>query len=263
MFKYQVLFVAIFLIWSCSSQLEEEIDCATLSILLTDTIEPTICAPPNGSIRILGQGGKLPYSFRLNDGPLQTDSLFSGLPGGSYQVEVMDANQCSNFITVTLSNFGSDLTATFNTTSDTECSSGNGQVVFSPTGGAPPYQLKFQNTIIENSLELKGLEHGIHQASIIDSQLCEFVMGVSISKGITNTSWSLDIKPIIDMRCAKPLCHVAGTGRSDLSKFSNVQQLALQIKSRTQNSSMPFDEPMASNEIQLIACWVDDGATNN
>ena len=65
------------------------------------------------------------------------------------------------------------------------------------------------------------------------------------------------------MRCAKPLCHVSGTGRSDLSKVQNVQQLALQIKTKTQDRSMPFDEPMPANEIQLIACWVDDGARNN
>jgi hypothetical protein len=175
----------------------------------------------------------------------------------------MDANECIGFINIELPSLGTDLSATFITTADTDCISGNGQVSFSPSGGVAPYHLKFQGTVIDNSFELTGLTHGIHQASIVDNQLCEFVVAFTIPKGITNTSWSMDIKPIIDMRCAKPLCHVAGTGRSDLSQVANVQQLALQIKTKTQNRSMPFDEPMPANEIQLIACWVEDGALNN
>lgn len=178
-------------------------------------------------------------------------------------MEVIDANACSRVIEIFLSNFNSDLSATFSTTADSDCLFGNGIATFNPTGGTPPYQLKFQNALVVNSLEVTGLENGLHQISVVDAQMCEFVMAVNIPRGPTTTSWAVDIKPIIDTRCAKPLCHVAGTGRSDLSKLSTVQQLALQIKTKTQDKSMPFDEPMPASQIQLIACWVDDGALNN
>ena len=201
--------------------------------------------------------------FKINNGQLQPDSLFTQLQGGNYVVEVIDANACSSILDVFLSNFNSDLSATFTTTADTDCLSGNGVVGISPTGGSPPYQLKFQNSIVANTLEITGLENGLHQISVIDEQMCEFVLAVNIPKGPTATSWAVDIKPIIDTRCAKPLCHVEGTGRSDLSKLSTVQQLASQLKTKTQDRSMPFDEPMPVSQIQLIACWVDDGALNN
>ncbi len=250
------------IIWSCSGP-EEEINCSSLSLNLKDKEDPTICSPPNGSVTLGVQGGEIPYAFRLNDGPFQPDSLFSGLQGGNYLAEVMDANGCLGSISIALSSFATDLTAEFATMPDTDCLGENGQVSFTASGGVPPYQLKFQNTTIGGPLTLNGLSQGTYQASVVDTQLCEFVMAFTIVKGNSDISWALDIKPIIDMRCAKPLCHVAGTGRSDLSKLQNVQQLALQIKTRTQNGSMPFDESMPVNEIQLIACWVDDGALNN
>lgn len=261
MFRVSLKVICVFLIWSCSDQIE--IDCASLNIKVSSIENPTVCSPPNGSIHVFANGGRPPYSFRLNDGMAQLDSLFAALQGGSYQVEVVDANQCSTSIAVTLSNFGSDLSATFSTVPDTDCISGNGQVSFIPIGGILPYKLRYQNVLIENGLQLSGLKHGIHQATIIDAQSCEFVIAINIPKGTTNTSWSLDIKPIIDTRCAKPVCHVAGTGRADLSVLSNVQQLASEIKSRTQNGSMPFDAPMPISEVQLIACWVEEGAQNN
>ena len=192
-------------IWSCA-KLEEEINCSSLSVRLKSKEGPTVCSPPNGSILVFAQGGKPPYSFRLNDGLFLGDSLFVSLQGGSYIVEVMDANQCVSSISIALPSIASDLSATFITTADTDCISGNGQVQFNPSGGVPPYQVKFKG-MVDNNLELTGLKHGVHQASVIDDQICEFVMAFTIAKGTTNISWAMDIKPIIDMRCAKSLKH--------------------------------------------------------
>jgi len=222
-----------------------------------------MCSPPDGFIHVAAQGGSPPYAFRINNSDSQPAGEFGNLQGGVHEIEVVDASGCTAALEVVLLNFSSGLAAIVAVTPDTECLTGNGKAQFKPTGGAPPYQLKFQNVIIENALEVGGLQSGKYQALILDSKQCEFVMQVEIPQGQTATSWSVDIKPIIDTRCAKPICHVTGTGRADLTKLSNVQQLAAQIKSRTGSKSMPFDEPMPSDQIQLIACWVDDGALNN
>lgn len=192
-----------------------------------------MCSPPNGVIRVFAKGGNTPYLFKLNNGTVQSDSLFAQLQGGNYVVEVIDANGCSNTLAVFLSNFNTDLTASFTTVADTDCLDGNGSVRVSPSGGAPPYQLIYQNSTTGNLLEVTGLKNGLHQVSLVDSQFCEFIIAVSIPRGKTMISWAADIKPIIDMRCSKPLCHVAGTGRSDLSKIEIVQELAATIKIKT------------------------------
>ncbi|HCM77077.1 MAG TPA: hypothetical protein DIS90_11885 [Cytophagales bacterium] len=249
------------MVWSCST--DQEIDCSSLQIKLKQTIDPTMCSPANGEIRIFALGGTPPYLFRLNNSPFQADSLFEGLQGGLYNIDVIDANQCSSVLEAQLSSINSDLKAQFEVTQDTDCLNGNGTAKFTPTGGIPPYKLRFQNNILDNTMEINELKNGVYQVAIVDAQSCEFVLALTIPKGKTSVSWGADIKPIIDTRCAKSTCHVAGTGRSDLSKFENVKALAETIKTKTQNKSMPFDEPMPAVQIQLIACWMDDGALNN
>ncbi|MEM1321775.1 MAG: gliding motility-associated C-terminal domain-containing protein, partial [Bacteroidota bacterium] len=39
-------------------------------------------------------GGIAPYSYALNDGPLQPDSIFFGLGAGTYRIRIADANGC-------------------------------------------------------------------------------------------------------------------------------------------------------------------------
>lgn len=258
-----IIIIILFVIWSCSSDIEQEVNCSTLQLQLKNTTNPTMCSPSDGSLHVFASGGNPPYFFRLNNKTFQNDSAFDKLQGGTYTVEVTDAKQCTVTMDVTLVNFNSNLISTFEVTPNTDCLIGNGTAVFTPSGGAPPYQLRFNNTMIDNSLEVTGLKQGIYQAAIVDAQSCEFVMVVSVLNGETGISWAIDIEPIIDTRCAKPLCHVDGTGRADLTKFQNVKDLSIQIKTRTQNGSMPFDEPMPASQIQLIACWVDDGALNN
>ncbi|MEQ8423848.1 MAG: SprB repeat-containing protein, partial [Cyclobacteriaceae bacterium] len=237
--------------WSCSNDEEQEIDCSTLRLVLKNTSDPETCSPPDGEIRVFAMGGTQPYQFHLSGGALQSDSVFTALQGGTYKVEVVDAQDCTFSLDVTLTNFNTDLTSGFEVVPDTDCLTGNGAATFNPSGGTPPYQIKYKNTFVTGTLELTGLKSGFHQVAIVDDQSCEFVMAVNIPKGKTVTSWASQIKPIIDTRCAKSNCHVAGTGRSDLSKFDNVKELAAQIKIRTQNGSMPFDEPMPASQIQL------------
>ncbi len=262
MIRCLVLLFAFGFLLSCSDQTEQEINCSTLVIALKSKTNPTQCLAPDGDIRLLAFGGNPPYSFRINNGSVQSDSLFTNLQGGNYLVEVVDAAQCTSTLEVSLSSVNSGFNVSFEVLPSVGCLTGTGSVKFMPEGGSPPYQLTFNNKV-ESSLEVLALNSGLYQAIISDAQMCEYVTTVTIPQGMTTTSWSLDIKSIIDTRCAKPICHVAGTGRSDLSKLENVQQLATQIKTRTQNGSMPFDEPMPNSQIQLIACWVNDGAQNN
>lgn len=260
--RHIVFVFCVVAVWACS-KLDEEISCSTLSVTVKRKTDPTLCSPSNGSVRVYALGGNPPYSFKINSAGAQMDSLFSNLSGGIYQIEVTDAAQCTSSTEVSLTNFNTDLTASVETTQNTDCLGGNGSAQFIPSGGVPPYQLKVQNIVIENEMEVSGLRHGLFQAVIVDAQQCEFVLSVNIPKGKTAISWAADIKQIIDTRCAKSTCHVPGTGRADFTKFNTVQELAFQIKTKTQNKSMPFDEPMPDSQIQLIACWVDDGALNN
>ena len=75
-------------------------------------------------------------------------------------------------------------------------------------------------------------------------------------------SWQNDILPIMTTSCALVTCH-DGVSRLDWRNYDQVKLYADQIKNETQEKSMPIDGPLAQHEIDLIGCWVDNGAPAN
>jgi hypothetical protein len=76
-------------------------------------------------------------------------------------------------------------------------------------------------------------------------------------------SWQNDILPIMETSCAGVGCH-DGISRRDWTDYDEVKRNATSIKQRTKDGSMPFDgPPLPQEQINIIACWVDAGATNN
>ena len=77
-------------------------------------------------------------------------------------------------------------------------------------------------------------------------------------------TYTQDVEPIIQANCTVSGCHVPGTGLPNYQDFSTVQALAQEIKSRTGSGEMPKgDRTLSMDEINAIACWVDDGAPEN
>lgn len=78
-------------------------------------------------------------------------------------------------------------------------------------------------------------------------------------------SFQNDIKPIIEVNCLinNPTCHGMNTSIPNWSVFSEVQSHAQIIKTKTQDRSMPQIGSLSQTQIDLIACWVDNGAKDN
>ena len=82
-----------------------------------------------------------------------------------------------------------------------------------------------------------------------------------------NVSFQNEIKPILETNCIKSGCHNGdNVAVKNWSVFANVQAKAQEIKIRTGNKSMPRDiapTGLPQEQIDLIACWVNQGAKNN
>jgi hypothetical protein len=85
-------------------------------------------------------------------------------------------------------------------------------------------------------------------------------------------SFDIDIEPIIDSKCAivgDGGCHNGGNGASlDWRVFSNFQGKASSVKDRItrapgSDGKMPKIGTLTNDQIQLIVCWVDQGAKDN
>ena len=241
--------------------------CAGSDLTLSATAQnATGCGTTDGSIIASSSGGKTPYNFSLNGGPPQSSGTFSNLKGGFYLVTVVDASLCQGNMEVVVANSGSNFNAAIKAIDpDTDCFGSNGAVELSATGGKTPYQYSL-GADFGTSAIFSNLAAGTYNATVRDADQCEVNIGVEIPNGVS-TSYTLDIMPIFTAKCNFTGCHGTGTGRRDYTKFDNVKADAAEIKIRTANGTMPKNPKpggsLSTDQINRIACWVDEGANNN
>jgi hypothetical protein len=260
------LFVFLFAFERCAyNDINVEFDCAnsTLAIALQSQTNVSSCRAIDGAITVSASGGIEPYSFNINGGEYQSNNTFIDLGPGTYAVRVKDMNSCWKSIDVSISAAGSTLDATVQTTNDNQCTSDNGTATVTATGGVGPYQFQIDSKGYGPSNVFTDLKEGQHVVVIKDDEGCQRTLSVGIAHGPTGISYSSQIKNIITTNCAFSGCHGAGTGSRDWTDFSKVKSHALNIKTRVSNRTMPPGKPLQQSDIDLISCWVDDGALEN
>ncbi len=263
MIRLSILITCLLFISSCSNNDVDPIDCSKtgLFISLGTVVNATSCGTNDGSIAISASGGKEPYTYLANEISGPTSGQFINMPAGIYTMKVRDANGC----TATIENVSvraTDFSFTADVQQNTLCISGNGAVTIQVTDGSPPYLFKFGTGAFLEQNTFGGLRQGVYTIAVKDSNECTIDLHVSIPRGATGTSWNNDVKPIMTTYCALSGCH-NGSARTDLRVFSNAKQAAATIKTRTQSRNMPQEGTLTQQQIDIIACWVDDGALEN
>jgi len=156
------------------------------------------------------------------------------------------------------------LDATAATTADTECLTNNGTITVTATGGTPPYRFQFGTGAINTQSVYSNLKFGYYTITVRDTTGCLVFVNAWVHRGDTQISYNGVIKDIIGTNCATSGCHNGDNGPTiNWLQLSNVQRDALNIKTRTANHTMPPVGSLTQDEIDKIACWVDDGAKAN
>ncbi|MTI23050.1 hypothetical protein E1176_18615 [Fulvivirga sp. RKSG066] len=240
--------------------------CDNLPIVeVVSTSATSTCAATDGEIVLSGSGGAEPYEFSVDGGSsFQVSGDFLTLAAGTYTVLTKDSNGCiSDEKQATVEASGSTLAASATATADTECVDNNGTIEVNVTGGEPPYQYDIGKGFVSNN-SFVDLPPASYEVIIKDATGCAVSTTASVAKGDTGTSYQNQVKSIITANCAVSGCHNGDNGASrDWTNFERLQAAASQIKSRTQNGSMPPNGSLSEAEKTLIACWVDEGAKNN
>jgi hypothetical protein len=244
----------------CSSNDPEPFDCnaSDLDMDVSKT-DPLDCAS-KGSITIAGLLGNEPYSYALDNGTFQTDGTFINVEAGTHQVTVKDKNGCTVEETISLTIASSTVNLESVSTEPSGCKTDNGSITISATGeGALSYSLD-NITFINSTGVFEGLSKGTYKVFVKDENGCiDSQSGIRITSGV---SLADDVKPIINSNCAISGCH-NGTHSPNLTSSTAIISNASRIKSLTQSGAMPKNGSLTSQEKNLIACWVDDGAPNN
>lgn len=258
--------VFLFLATACAyNDIPRKKDCSktTFKIGSIKITDESSCLIKNGQAEVLATGGSEPYFYSTNNLPEQRSNIFEQLSAGSYAMTVRDVDGCLDTTTFKVANFASKLSAVAFTTMDNLCFGGNGSVKIRPLNGVQPYKFSMQNQLSTTDSIFLNLNHGQYTLSVLDALQCEYRLSVTIPKGNTGVSWLSSVKSIISSACSKSGCHVSGTNRVDLTKFENVKLYSGEIRARVISRSMPFDSRLPDDQIQLLVCWVEDGAMEN
>ncbi len=257
-----MVIVSAFIFARCGSD-PEPIDCEVSGpIISLGTVEAAAsCSNANGSISVSASRGKEPYVFTINSQSAQAEGKFTNLAAGLYTLTVTDANSCSAVVENVMVK-ASDFAFATVLVSDTDCLGGNGSVTIDVEQLNPPYTYRMGAGSFGDTNSFEGLAVGTYGFAVKDNNGCSVNLSVTVPRGFSGTSWKDAIQPIIAKSCALSGCH-NGESRLDLRVFDNAKSQAKAIKSKTQDRSMPREGTLTQQEIDLIACWVDDGALQN
>jgi len=150
-------------------------DCACLScddfVINASTTDLTCNGDAGGAIDLTVLNGQTPYTYTWSNG--ETTEDLTGLDGGAYTVTVNDAGECSDIITVTISEpdaIGiSDVAIT-----NPNCSADDGTIVVSVANGVAPFTYEITElgiSQIDNNT-ITGVPAGSYTLVVTDTNGC-------------------------------------------------------------------------------------------
>jgi hypothetical protein len=256
--------ILIFLFGSCvSHEFPIYIDCSTtsMSFKINSIVPATDCTLADGSVMLNAKGGKKPYAFSVDGITWSADSNFHNLASGDYTFYLKDANGCALQVDSIITR-AEEFPGLISATADTECLENNGSIQVELDGDTSGFLFRIDNEDFSQVPQFNGLAEGAHTLYIRSGNGCTTINSVNVPRAFTGVSWTNEILPIMIASCAISGCH-DGVSRLDWRNYNQVKLYAQQIKRRTRDRSMPFDNTLPQDQIDKISCWVDDGAPNN
>ncbi|MEA3445372.1 MAG: SprB repeat-containing protein, partial [Bacteroidota bacterium] len=138
-------------------------------LVLSETHVDILCYDDQtGSVDLTVAGGTAPYTYTWSNG--ETTQDISGLAAGTYDVTVVDAQQCIAYLSATITQ-PDLLVASILSTTDVSCYGGNdGAIDVDVVGGTMPYTYAWDNG--ETTQDISGLVIGAYCVTITDANGC-------------------------------------------------------------------------------------------
>ena len=142
------------------------------------------CGLSNGEILIHSNGGSSPFTFSLDSGAFQVDSLFTGLPMNGYYTQYMDSNGClSPMLYDTLQNVNTTRIDSIVGTDPLCFNSLDGELQIYHSGGTAPHSYSVRAKIVKGlsvdgginwtlNNPVTGLGKGGYNVIVRDVNLC-------------------------------------------------------------------------------------------
>ena len=150
--------------------------------LVLDTVTFAACSSATGSILISAQGGIPSYMYSIDSGPFQSDSLFSSLVAGTYNITVSDSNNCTDQMSVIV-NTALGPTGYLDSLVNVTCfSDSSGLAIIGANGGTGPYQYSLSMGPLQNSNVFDSLIAGNYTVNITDDNGCDGLVNFVVTE---------------------------------------------------------------------------------
>ncbi|MCD6062275.1 MAG: hypothetical protein K0R82_186, partial [Flavipsychrobacter sp.] len=161
-----------------------------VTALVTST--PSACTTANGTATLVVSGGATPYSIQWYTMPAQSGTTATGLAAGNYSFKITDANGCVRTGTVNVPPVNS--IAVNVTGTSASCTTANGSLSATASGGTSPYTYLWNNSATTSSIS--GLAAGSYSVKVTDAAGCsatvwKYVASSSpVNAGLSSTAVS-------------------------------------------------------------------------
>ncbi len=123
-------------------------------------------------------GGVAPLSYSINGVTFQSTATFSGLPAGNYVGTIKDANGCTDFVLVQITQ-PNLLQVQIDTLINVSChDSATGAIYIGVTGGTSPYTFHWSNN--DSTQDVTALAAGTYNVTVVDAKGCNSYSGTTV-----------------------------------------------------------------------------------
>lgn len=155
---------------NCTDTIEVEVLSTQEAPMIAQVItEPALCGEAIGSLTVNASGGTPPYQYAINGGPLLPSSVFNGLAAGNYEIQVVDAEQCSDLVTATIEG---TTALTVTSLGVSACVTTGNRITISATGGSGQYSYSLDGTTYQPDNVFLDLPAGDFTVYLQDSNGC-------------------------------------------------------------------------------------------
>ncbi|WP_420388274.1 PKD domain-containing protein [Roseivirga sp.] len=160
--------------------------------LSTTKVDVSCSGGSDGLVDLTVSGGTAPYTYAWNSGHTIQD--LNDISAGTYQVTVTDANGCSQSSSVTVTEPGTELSASVSVTNIACKGQSTGAIDLTVTGGTAPYTYLW--SFGATTEDVSSLPAGSYDVVITDDNNCLTITGITISEpaaALTINASTLDV----------------------------------------------------------------------
>ncbi len=135
----------------------------------------------NGKITVTATGGTGPYQYRIGSGALQSSNEFTNLFAGTFNISIVDANNCTVTRSVTIT----QPAAVTNSPSMEEAKcfgEASGRITVTAAGGVGPYQYRLGTGTLQSNPLFTGLAAGSYAVVVRDANGCETTQNITVTQ---------------------------------------------------------------------------------